>query len=111
MPTSKMRAIIISAVGTVIPCIIAGAIVGIFFRSSFWYWTLGIAVLAFLYACLDRIPLRLFTGTMKGLPLGGLLRYGYASTDKRPVPTDYEIEDRERFNIYSYDHYYGDREK
>lgn len=107
----KLRAFVITVAGTLFPCFLAGTIVGIFFRSSFWYWTLGIATLAFFYACLDRIPVRLFAGVMKGLPLRGLLRYGYASTDKRPVPTDYEIEDRERFNIYSYDHYYGDREK
>lgn len=104
MPTSKMKAIIISAVGTVIPCIIAGAIVGIFFRSSFWYWTLGIAVLAFLYACLDRIPLRLFTGAMKGLPLGGLFWYGYASTDKRS--SYYSPEDDWRYwFLYNSDHH------
>ena len=107
----KLRAFVISVAGTLFPCLLAGTSVGIFFRSSFWYWTLGIATIAFFYACLDRIPVRLFAGVMKGLPLGGLLKYGYASTDKRPVPTYYEIEDRERFNIYSYDHYYGDREK
>lgn len=107
----KLVAIIIAAIGTFLPCLLAGAIVGMFFRSSFWYWALGIATLALFYVCLDRIPVRLFVGVMKGLPLGGLLRYGYASTDKRPVPTDYEIEDRERFNIYSYDHFYGDRDK
>ena len=81
--TRKIAAIVIAFAGTVLPCLLAGAIVGMFFRSSFWYWTLGIAVMAFLYACLDRIPLRLFTGAMKGLPLNGLFCYGYASTDKR----------------------------
>lgn len=107
----KIRAIVISVVGTGLPCLMVGGIVGLFFIASFWYWTIGITVLALFYTCLDRIPVRLFAGVMIGLPLGGLLRYGYASTDKRPVPTDYEIEDRQRFNIYSYDHYYGDREK
>lgn len=108
---NKIRAIFFAFIGTCIPSIIAGGIVGLFFLSSFWYWTLGIALLTFLYACLDRIPIRLFTGAMKGLPLGGLLKYGYTSTDKRPVPTDVEVEDRQRFNIYSYDHFYGDRDK
>lgn len=111
MLARKFEAIVIATLGTALPCFLSGAIVGMFFRSSFWYWTLGIATLAFFYACLDRIPVRLFVGVMKGLTLGGLLRYGYASTDKRPVPTEYEIEDRERFNIYSYDHFYGDRDK
>lgn len=107
----KLRAFVISAFGTGFPCILAGTIVGLFFRASFWYWALGIAVLALFYACLDRIPVRLFAGVMKGMPLVRLLKYGYASTDKRPVPTDDEVEDRQHFNIYSYDHFYGDRDK
>lgn len=107
----KSKAIAVSAVWTLLPCFAAGIFVGLFFTASFWYWTLGIAVLAFFYACLDRIPVRFFAGAMKGLPLGGLLKYGYTSTDKRPVPTDDEVEDRQRFNIYSYDHFYGDRDK
>jgi hypothetical protein len=111
MMVKKLQAIAISVVGTALPCLLAGAIVGMYFRSSFWYWALGIAVLAFIYACLDRIPVRFFAGTMRRLPLGELLKYGYASTDKRPVLTDDEIEDRRHFNIYSYDHFYGDRDK
>src|SRR5574340_399898 len=83
MLARKIAAVVIAAAGTVLPCLIVGALVGCFFTSSFWFWTLGIAVLAFLYACLDRIPLRLFTGAMKGLSPGGLFWYGYASTDKR----------------------------
>lgn len=111
MLARKFEAIVIATLGTSLPCLLAGALVGLLFRSSFWYWTLGIAILAFFYACLDRIPVRLFAGAMKGLSLGRLLKYGYTSTDKRPVPTDDEVEDRQRFNIYSYDHFYGDRDK
>lgn len=107
----KIRAFVISAIGTVFPCFIAGTIVGLFFISSFWYWLVGIAVLAFFYVCLDRVPIRLFAGTMRGLSLWPLLKYGFASTDKRPMVTDYEIEDRNHFNTYSYDHFYDDREK
>jgi len=36
----KFEAILISAVGTALPCLIAGAIVGLCFISSFWYWML-----------------------------------------------------------------------
>jgi hypothetical protein len=81
----KFRAFVIAALGTVLPCLFAGAIVGLFFLTSFWYWTLGIAPLAFFYVCLDRIPVRLFAGTIQGLSVWPLLKYGYASTDKRPV--------------------------
>lgn len=107
----KLRAFVVSVVVTVFPCLLAGTIVGVFFRSSFWYWMLGIAALALFYVTLDRIPVRLFAGSLQGLSLWSLLKYGFASTEKRPVPTNDEVEDRQRFNIYSYDHFYGDRDK
>jgi hypothetical protein len=100
----KIRAFVISAIGTVFPCFIAGAIVGIFFRSSFWYWTLGIAVLALFYVCLDRIPVRLFAGSMQGLSLWSLLKYGFASTDKRSSHYNSDEEWRYWF-LYNSDHH------
>ena len=81
----KFKAFVISAFWTVLPCILAGGIVGVIFLSAFRYCVIGIAVLAFFYSCLDRIPVRLFVGKMRGLSLWSLLKYGYASTDKRPV--------------------------
>lgn len=101
---TKLRAFTISAVGTGLPCILAGTIVGLFFTATFWYWTIGIAGLTFFYACLDRIPVRFFTGAMKGLPLGGLFWYGYASTDKRS--SYYCPEDDWRYwFLYNSDHH------
>lgn len=85
MMGQKFKAFLISIFWSVLPCFLAGGIVGAIFLSAFWYCLIGIAVLAFFYCCLDRIPVRLFAGTMKGLSLWPLLKYGYASTDKRPV--------------------------
>lgn len=79
----KSKAVVISAFWTVLPCLLAGGIVGLFFISDFWYWTFGIAVPALFYVCLDSIPARLFAGAMRGLSLLPLLKYGYASTEKR----------------------------
>ncbi|MDD2854666.1 MAG: hypothetical protein HGB32_01165 [Geobacteraceae bacterium] len=104
----KFRAFIISASGTALPCLIAGAIVGIFFRSSFWYWTLGIAVLALFYVCLDRIPVRLFAGSMRGLSLWSLLKYGFASTEKRPVISEEMVNEENEWRTITYNHFYGD---
>ena len=101
---TKFRAFVIAAVGTIIPCLLAGSIVGLFFVTAFWYWTLGIAVLAFFYASLDRIPTRLFVGVMRGLPLGGLLKYGYASTDKRSAYY-YPEDDWRYWFFYNSDHH------
>ena len=81
----KFKAFVISALWTVLPCIIAGGIVGFLFISVFWYGTISIAIVTFFYVCQDCIPVRLFAGTMKGLSLWPLLKYGYTSTDKRPV--------------------------
>lgn len=100
----KFRAFVISAAGTILPCLFAGAIVGLFFRASFWYWTTGIAVLSLFYVCLDRIPVRLFVGAMRGLPLWSLMKYGYASTDKRAAYHDAEDDWRYWF-LYNSDHH------
>ena len=58
MMIRKIVAIFIAVAGTVLPCLLAGAMVGVFFIPSFWYWTLGIAVLALCYIILDRVHLR-----------------------------------------------------
>jgi len=104
----KLRAFVVSVVGTVLPCFVAGAIVGIFFRSSFWYWTLGIAVLALFYVCLDRIPVRLFAGSMQGLSFWSLLKYGFASTEKRPVISAEMVNEENEWRTMTYNHFYGD---
>ncbi len=85
MLARKVEAIVIATLGSILPCLLAGAIVGGFFTSSFWYWVCGISGLAFFYVCLDRIPVRLFAGALQNLKIWELLKYGYASTDKRPV--------------------------
>lgn len=100
----RSKAIIVSTVGTLFPCLAAGIFVGLFFPASFWYWMIGVAGLAFLYACLDRIPVRLFTGAMKGLSPGGLFWYGYASTDKRSAYYCPEDDWRYWF-LYNSDHH------
>lgn len=81
----KFISFITSALGTVLPCVLAGSLVGFFFPSAFWYCVICIGILTFFYSCLDRIPVRLYAGARKGLPLWQLLKYGYASTDKRPL--------------------------
>ncbi len=100
----KLRAFVISAVGTGLPCLLAGMTVGVFFRSSFWYWMLGISALALFYVCLDRIPVRLFAGTMRGLSLWPLLKYGFASTDKRSSNYNRD-EDWRYWFLYNSDHH------
>lgn len=103
----KSKALAVSAVWALLPCFAAGGFVGSFFTASFWYWAIGIAGLAFFYVCLDRIPTRLFDGAMRGLPLGGLLRYGYTSTDMRPDITEDMIKDENEWRSVTYNHFYG----
>lgn len=89
---------------TVLPCALAGGIVGAIFLTAFWYCLTLIAFLAFLYCCLDRIPVRLFAGTMRGLSLWPLLKYGYASTDKRSSNYNSD-EDWRYWFLYNSDHH------
>lgn len=104
----KSKAFIISVVGTGLPCLMMGGIVGLCFRASFWYWTLGIAVLALFYVCLDRVPVRLFAGSMRGLSLWSLLKYGFASTEKRPVISAEMVNEENEWRTMTYNHFYGD---
>lgn len=101
MLARKFQAIVISAVGTVLPGLLAGALVGCFFTSSFWYWTLGIAALALVYIILDRVPLRLYIGALNGFSLWPLLKYGYAAPELRPTMSAAEYEWYMNWVIYS----------
>lgn len=101
MMARKFHAIVISAAGTVLPCLLAGALVGCFFTSSFWYWTLGIAALALIYIILDRVPLRLYIGALNGFSLWPLLKYGYAAPELRPTMSAAEYEWYMNWIIYS----------
>ena len=97
----KFKALIISAVGTISPCLFAGAIVGLFFASSFWYWTLGIAGLALCYSIIDRVHVRLYIGSLKGLSIWPLLKYGYAAPELRPTMSAAEYEWYMNWVIYN----------
>ena len=103
----KFKAFIISAFWTILPCILAGGMVGAFFVASFWYWAIGITVLSFFYVGLDRVPVRLFGGAMRGLSLWTLLKYGYASTEKRPIITNEMIREENDWRTTTYNHFYG----
>ena len=103
----KFKAFVISAFWTVLPCILAGGIVGAFFVAAFWYWAIGITVLSFFYVCLDRVPARLYGGALSKLPLGRLLKYGYTSTEKRPILSDEMIREENDWRTTTYNHFYG----
>lgn len=108
MKGHKIKAFAVSATLSILPCILAGGIVGLFFISSFWYWTIGITVLSFFYVCLDRVPVRLFAGSMRGLSIWSLLKYGFASTEKRPVISAEMANEENEWRTMTYNHFYGD---
>lgn len=82
--TRKFIAVVVSIFWTVLPCFLAGSLVGIFFIKSFWYWTIGITLLAFPCCLLNRVHLRLYHGYLLGKSLLSLVKYGYTSTDHYP---------------------------
>jgi len=100
----KYKACVISIFWTILPCALAGGIIGTIFLSAFWYCLIGITVLSFFYCCLDHIPTRLFAGTMRGLSFWPLLKYGYASTDKRSSNYNSD-EDWRYWFLYNSDHH------
>ena len=66
MLARKLQAIVVSAVGTVLPCLLAGALVGVVFRTSFWIWTLGLAAISIPWMFMNRVHTRFYRGTLNG---------------------------------------------
>lgn len=98
---NNIKAIVVATIGSIIPALSSGAMVGAFFPNSFWYWTLGIAVLALFYICLDRVPLRLYIGILNEFSFWPLLKYGYAAPKLRPTMSAAEYEWYMNWIIYS----------
>lgn len=96
-----IKAVVVAVLGTFAPALLSGAVVGIFFPQSFWYWTLGIAALALIYIILDRVPLRLYIGALNGFSLWPLLKYGYAAPELRPTMSASEYEWYMNWVIYN----------
>lgn len=82
--TRKIYASFTSFFWTVLPCFLAGSLVGIFFIKSFWYWAIGIAVITLPWFLMNRVHVRLFHGHLQGKSFPELLKYGYTSTDFYP---------------------------
>ncbi|SRR6266568_3784937 len=58
----KFPAFLFSLFGTVLTCLLAGCLVGVFFRNIFWFCAIGIAVISLLYVLMDRVHLRFYHG-------------------------------------------------
>jgi hypothetical protein len=82
--TRKICASIISVLFTVLPCFLVGSLVGAFLIKSFWYWAIGITLLAIPCCLLNRVHVRLYHGYLVGGSLLSLVTYGYTSTDHYP---------------------------
>jgi len=82
--TRKFIAVVVSFFWTVLPCFLAGCLVGAFFVKFFWYWAIGIAVITLPWLLLNRVQVRLFHGHLQGRTVPSLLKYGYTSTDFYP---------------------------
>ena len=74
----------VAVTGTIFPCFLAGAIVGAFYFSTFWYWMIGISVISLPWLLLNRVHVRLYHGSINGKSFLDNLKYGYSSTDYYP---------------------------
>lgn len=80
----KINAIIIAVVGTVLPCLLTGAMVGLVFKSSFWIWTLGLTTISIPWMLMNRVHTRFYHGSLNGKTLSENLIYAYTSTEYYP---------------------------
>lgn len=83
----KIYAFITSAFWTILPCFLAGSVVGLFFPKIFWACVGYIVAFSAFFMLFDRVPVRLYAGSLKRLKLLPLLKYGYTSTDNWPSLT------------------------
>ena len=104
----KSKCVFLVTLLVLAPAIASGTIIGLLFINAFWYWAIGISGLVFFYICLDRVPLRLFAGAMRGLPFWQLLKYGYASTDNKPMISSEMVNEENEWRSVTYNHFYGD---
>jgi len=85
------RAIVISAVGTVLPCLLTGGIVGVFLPKIFGVCVAYISVFALFFMIFDRVPVRLYHGSLNNMRILPLMKYGLTSTDRWPILTISDI--------------------
>jgi len=69
MLARKFEAIVVATFGTILPCLLAGALVGFVFRSNFWTWTLGLAAISFPWMLMNRVHIRFYRGVLNGKSL------------------------------------------
>ncbi|MFZ4857717.1 MAG: hypothetical protein ACOYL3_15095 [Desulfuromonadaceae bacterium] len=81
----KIAAIFIAVAGTVLPCLLAGAVVGLMFISSFWIWALGLTTISFPWMLMNRVHTRFYHGYLNGKTLFENLKYAYTSTEYYPT--------------------------
>jgi len=87
----KFEAIVISAVGTVLPCFFAGGIIGIFLPNIFWGCVAYISAFALFFMIFDRVPVRLYHGSLNNMKILPLMKYAFTSTDRWPILTISDI--------------------
>lgn len=85
--TRKIYAIITSFFWTVLPCLLAGSLVGVFLPNIFWGCVGFIFVFTIFFMIFDRVPVRVYAGSLEGLSILPLLKYGFTSTDRWPTLT------------------------
>jgi len=82
--TRKIAPLVIAVAGTVLPCLLAGTLVGVVFRSNFWIWTLGLAAISFPWMLMNRVHTRFYRGILSGKSLIENIKYAYTSTEYYP---------------------------
>lgn len=89
--TRKIYAFIVSVLFTVLPCFLAGSLVGFFFPMIFWGCVGYIFAFTLFFMIFDRVPVRLYKGSLKDMRILPLLIYGFTSTDHWPNVTTWNL--------------------
>ena len=87
MLARKFEAIVIATLGTILPCLLAGATIGLLVPHIFWGCVAYLSVFALFFVVFDRVPVRFYHGFLNNMGILPLLKYAYTSTDRWPTFT------------------------
>lgn len=87
MLARKFEAIVVATLGTILPCLLAGATIGLLVPHIYWGCVAYLSAFALFFVVFDRVPVRFFHGFLNNMGILPLMKYAYTSTDRWPAFT------------------------
>lgn len=87
MLARKLEAIVVAMLGSILPCLLAGATTGLLVPHIFLGCAAYVSAFALFFVVFDRVPVRFYHGFLKNMGMLPLMKYAYTSTNRWPTFT------------------------